>query len=279
MAEFLHYQKVKPHPESSKIGSKREAILRRAASLLIGVLVIILISELIFYFLVVPQIVLRSVQLETDTDITTEQVIQLGNIPVGELFHRINEEEIHNNLITLPNIKMAEVRRIFPNTLSVTLIGRKPLGILMVDYDGVRLPALIDEDGVVYRIGYGIRTWDLPVIQGIAFDKFELGARVHESYLMMLKDIHHLLDADSQLLRAFSEFYVDEVYKGVYEWILMPVHIPVQVRASPGLNKEKGLYILKILDVLKQRGIDGITEIDFRAGDVVYNRGGGNDGL
>ena len=134
---------------------------------------------------------------------------------------------------------------------------------------------MIDEDGVVYRIGYDIENWDIPVIQGITFDTFEPGAKVHESYLVMLDDIRYLLDDDSQLLRAFSEFYVDEVYQGVYEWVLIPVHVPVRVRVSPGLDREKGLYILKILDVLKQRGIEGITEIDFRAGDVVYNKVGG----
>jgi hypothetical protein len=51
------------------------------------------------------------------------------------------------------------------------------------------------------------------------------------------------------------------------------------VRASVGLDREQGLYILKILDVLAQSGLEGISEIDFRTGDVVYSSEGGSDGI
>ena len=281
MSDTLNYQKIRQQQtrsENQKKGPKGERLLRFIVSIIIGILVFILIAEIIFHFLIAPRIALRTIKLETDMDMTLEEVKALGKIEVGELFHRIREQEIHGNLIAQPDVKLATVRRLFPDTLNIKVVGRKPLGILMVKYEDIRLPALIDEDGVVYRIGYDIEDWNVPIIQGIEFDTFRPGVKVHESYLIMIEDIRSLLADDAQLLRAFSEFYVDEVYKGVYEWILIPVHVPVRVRTSPGLNREKGLYILKILEVLKERGMEGITEIDFRAGDVVYNLGEGSDG-
>lgn len=291
MSESLKYQiaipnSLPPVDEQSpdpKAGAKARArpgaghgnLLRVIVSAVIGILILVLIGQIIFHFFIAPRIALRRVNLDSDLDIALEQVKELGGIRVGELFYLISEQDIQARLRSHHDVKTATVQRVFPDTLTVVLRGRRPLGLLMVNYEGIRLPALIDEEGVVYRVGYNITEWDLPVIQGVKFDDFELGSKVDESYLLMLQDIRAL--AGDDLLRAFSEFGIEEVYEGVYEWLLIPVHMPVRVRTSPGLDREEGLHILKVLDVLKQRGLEGIAEIDFRAGDVVYNRGGVND--
>ncbi|MGI9255398.1 MAG: cell division protein FtsQ/DivIB [Salinispira sp.] len=286
MSELLENQRViSPRLNGDFNGSLNESlnerqkknhgkVIRLCISILIGGLILLLIGQLMFYFFIAPHITLRNITLTTDMDLTIADITERGGIHIGELFHLVREQDIYKNLIDNPDIKAASVRRIFPDTLNITVYGREPLCILMVAYGDVRFPVLIDDEGVIYRIGYEIDDWNLPIVQGISFDAPELGAQVRRSYAPMLEDIRSLSSDD--LLRAFSEFYIDEVYEGVYEWVLIPIHIPVRVRAAAGLDRAQGLYILKILEVLQEQGMEDITEIDFRTGDVVYNRGGGN---
>jgi cell division protein FtsQ len=280
MADSLHYQRVMNHRGDADAPrpASRERALRRGLGMVIGLLILILLAELLFHFVIAPRIELRSVQLDSDLSISLEEVYAVGGISIGELFYHIDEAAIAQRLEALPDVKSASVRRLFPDSLGVTLTGRKPLGILMVESAGVVLPALMDEDGVVFRLGLEIDQWNLPLLRGVRFDDFHPGAELDRSYDPMLDDIRRLRETAPELLRAFSEFRMEETYPGIYEWVLIPIHLPVRVRASVGLDREQGLYILKVLEVLRRRGIEGIGEIDFRTGDVVYSREGGSDG-
>jgi cell division septal protein FtsQ len=281
MADSVHYQRVVNHSSKDAKARKdaRGRALRRILGLVISVLIIILIAELIFHFAIAPRLELRSVQLDSDMDISLEEVKLVGGIAEGELFYTIDEASIAARIEALPDVKSASVRRLFPDSLGVSISGRKPLGILMVESDGVVFPAMIDRDGVVFRIGLEIDDWSLPLIRGVEFEEFYAGVQMKSAYRQMLADLQRLNQQSPELLRAFSEFRIEETYPGIFEWILVPIHLPVRVRASVGLDREQGLYILKILDVLAQSGLEGISEIDFRTGDVVYSSEGGSDGI
>ena len=108
MSDSLRYQKIAPHPRQTEHTTRkkgREGLLRRIVSVIIGLLVFILIAQIIFNFFIAPRIALRTISLDTDMDMTLEQVKALGQIEIGELFHRIREGDIHDNLVAHPSGK------------------------------------------------------------------------------------------------------------------------------------------------------------------------------
>ncbi len=270
--------KAQGRGEASVRRETRERTFRRILTAVIVILIAVLIGELLFHLVISPRMALRNIQVEGNVDIGLEELKRAGGIYTGKQFYQIDEARVAANIEALPDIHSAAVRRIFPDGLRIQLSAREPMGILMVESAGVILPALVDREGVVYRIGLEIDRWDLPIIRGVEFDEFGPGAKVHHSYARMMDDIQMLHSTSPQLMRAFSEFCIEETYPGVYEWVLIPIHVPVRLRASAGLDSDRGLYMLKVLELMNRRGLDGIREIDFRTGDVVYSREGARDG-
>ncbi len=285
MADTLDYQTINS-PGSGRDGvggNRRRPNLRMVLNTLIILLILFLVAELVFHFAVAPRISLKSVQLETAMEIGVEEVRNIGGIRLGSLFHTINAEVITRRLMAYPEIKEAHVQRIFPDSLRIRLSGREPLAVVLSTSDGNSVPVLIDGGAVIYRRGSEIDHWELPLVYGISTAGIEAGQSLDGKYSMVLADIRILRETAPEILKAFSEFRVDEVYPGVFEWVLVPIHHPLKVRTNLGLNRDQGLFILKVLDVLEKRrgeeGLAGIGEIDFRTGDVVYSSVRGDNGL
>ena len=79
---------------------------------------------------------------------------RLGNI----LLFDINA--VQERLQTIPWVKSAQVRKVFPSSLKVDVLERKPFALLE---DGGL--ALVDEDGVVLEKETSPSEWDLPIIR------------------------------------------------------------------------------------------------------------------
>ncbi|AHC14563.1 cell division protein FtsQ/DivIB [Salinispira pacifica] len=264
-------------------GKKRPAnpasLIRKTLNVLIILLVTILVLELVFHFVIAPGLELKHVQLDSDMDITMQEVEQAGGFSTGDLFYRLDESGIQSRLEALPEVLEAEVKRIFPDSLGVKLRQREELAIVMLQGDQGYVPAAVDSQGVIFRTGREIRNWELPVIHGVELENSSPGAQLNTPQQRMLQDVQNIMKESPQLLRAFSELRMDEVYPGIYEWVLIPVHMQVRLRAAAGLDGDTALFMLKTLDMMKDRGLEEIDEIDFRTGDVIYSNERGEYGL
>lgn len=257
----------------------RAQMIRRVLNILIILLLGVLVLELVFHVLIAPSLELKHVQLDSDLTMTMKEVEQAGGFSTGDAFYRLSEADIQSRLQALPEVLEAEVERIFPDSLGVRIRQREEMAILMLQTERGVVPAAVDSQGVIFRSGKEIRNWELPVIHGIELEQTEPGVQLNTAQQRMLEDVHAIMNESPQVLRAFSELRMDEVYPGIYEWVLIPVHMHVKLRAAMGLDAERTLFMLKTLDMLKDRGLEGIDEIDFRTGDVIYSNERGEYGL
>ena len=187
-------------------------------------------------------------------------------------YYEIDPAQIHRALEQLPMVRKAVVNKTFPDTLRITLFGRVPLSMLFFTTpDGISVPVVIDEEGVVFQIGAGISSWDLPVITGVKFKKLEAGAQLPDSVQPILRDLSRLKNEDPELFRLISELRLLPKSAGLPEILLYPMQYPVALRLSDPLDPAVLRNAWIILDLLaRQRMLAEVGELDMRTGEVVY---------
>ena len=113
----------------------------------------------------------------------------IGNSFTGFFLLRYGQEE--TKLIkSLPYLKSAIVKYIPPSSIQITVIERKPMGIAA--YMGAVL--VIDREGYVIDILNKGQARDLPEINGLKYDRYELGSRLVTSVPDAVKNVAILLD-------------------------------------------------------------------------------------
>lgn len=270
MSEALIFEKYK----RSKPGKRRdrELVFNRVLLILVGCLCLFLLGELIFHFLVAPRLMLRNILISSDLPLSKEEILSVAGFEENSYYYEADAVQIRLALEDLPMVREAAVEKTFPDTLRITLFGRIPLSMLFFTTPyGTSIPVVIDEEGVVFQIGTGISSWDLPVITGVKFKKLEVGAKLPETVQPILRDLSKLKSEDPELYRLISELRLLPQSAGLPEILLYPMQYPVRLRLSDRLDPAVLRNAWIVLDLLaKQQMLNEVGELDMRTGEVVY---------
>jgi cell division septal protein FtsQ len=167
-----------------------------------------------------------------------------------------------------PRVLRAEARKVFPSSLSIVLSPRVPVAVALTEGEGRSVPALVDEEGVVFMRDPAAAASDLPVISGMRFEGAVEGSRLPGALIPLLKG---LAGSKSALLGALSEIRVVAKPTGEIELLLYLVDAAVPVRTEVALDDETLKSAILVLDVLRRRGgTDDVSEVDLRAGAMIY---------
>jgi cell division protein FtsQ len=139
---------------------------------------------------------------------------------------------------------------------------------------------VFDRNGVIFQIGYGgglAIPSHLPILSGMAFENVRTGLRLPLFLVPLLKNISDLGEKSPHLLSVISEIHINKKTFDNYDLIIYPASSPVKIRMGAELKEESLRYMLLLLDVLNEKGID-VDEIDFRTGTASYtvNENGGD---
>jgi cell division protein FtsQ len=238
----------------------------------VAALVLILIGELIFHFVIAPRLTVRNIVIRSDLPLRREEILSLTGIGENAFFYRIDAARIGDILGDLPMVREAVVEKTFPDKLNITLYGRIPLSILFYAApQGGSIPMVIDEQGVVFQIGSSISEWDLPVVTGIEFKKLEVGTRLPDKVRPILQDLHRLRQEDPGIFRLISELRIVPKPAGNLEILLYPIQFPVRLRLAGRLDPVVLRNAVVVLDLLAEQNVLGrVRELDMRTGEVVY---------
>ncbi|MBN2051581.1 MAG: FtsQ-type POTRA domain-containing protein [Spirochaetales bacterium] len=257
-------------PSASK--KKPSDAARRFFTVLVVLLSVTLLLEVVFHLLVSPRLRIEHIHIHTGSGVavTEEEVLRAAGIESRLFYYDVNTEEIAQRLMSLPFVQRAEVQRIFPDSLSVSLIQREAVAVLLLEDGGETLPALVDREGVVYRIG-GEEIHDLPLVSGIRFEAPRLGMRLPEVLKQFLEDLERIKQTSPVLLTLISEFKFIKKDGDRYEVMIYPEHYRLPVRIGDRLDERSLNYIMMVLDVVLRQGMTTeLREIDFRGGDVAF---------
>jgi cell division protein FtsQ len=271
MSEALFFNKYGKRPGDSRRGN-RELLFNRLLLLLVLCLVLFLVGELIFHFVIAPRLTVRNIVIRSDLPLSKEEILSITGTGDNPYYYQIDPARITDSLENLPMVRKAEVEKTFPDALHITLYGRIPLSILFYTTPlGSSIPMAIDDEGVVFEIGSSLSEWDLPVITGVEFKKLEVGARLPEKVRPILKDLQRLRQEDPGIFRLISELRLVPKAAGDLEILLYPLQFPVRVRLAGELEPAVLRNAVVVLDLLAGEGLlSRVRELDMRTGEVVY---------
>jgi cell division protein FtsQ len=242
---------------------------------LILFLLVVLVLELAFHLFLAPQMVISTVNIRAEESfpMSNAEIMEAAGIRGRPYFFSISPAAIEKRLQQVPMVRKAAVSKSFPDTLTIEITGRKPLGLLVVEGQNGMQHALVDREGVVFRVG-GDEVPDLPVLSGIEIPRTAAGMQLPEQITGFLADLDRLRRESSSLYRLISEVKFVKKSESSFEAVLYPAHYRVRVRLGPTLDTHTLKYIMLVLDVISGRGMeDSIAEVDFRTEHVVYRVG------
>ena len=259
-----------------RTGRREERPLSRWARPLLIILSSLCALALLARFAAVPIMEIRHVVVHSDMPLTDEQVLTLSGIHGDEHWYSITTADIQKRLEANPLIRRADVQRIFPDTVRMSVWGRQPAALVLASSAGRSLPVLVDEDGVVFKICTTSEEVDLPVITGLDMGETGLGAQLPRAYASLFADLKGLRERAPSLYRLVSEVRIlprnpAATDSASFDMLLYLTNSPVPVRARGAIDESLLKYTLMVLDLLSKQGIvKDIQELDFRSGDVVY---------
>ena len=269
---------------------------RRWVRPLLGVLAAACGLVLLGRFVGEPLLAIRHVTVHSDVPLSDDEVLALSGIQGGDHWYSVSEAAIEKRLEGSPLVRRAQVQRVFPDTVRVTLWGRQPAALVLAAQDGHTVPVLVDEDGVVYRVGDTGADMDLPVVSGITAGDVTLGAALPVSVRALFADLRALRDRAPALYGMVSEVRIAgpmtdadaaagppaeraSVASGLPQDLELLVYLTsarVPIRTRGSVDESFVKYALMVIDLLSRQGVlRDIQELDFRSGDVVYRRAGG----
>jgi len=271
-------EQIHPIDISWKKKNKNEKIINRILWIIIIILFIIIIFEVVFQFIIVPQLKIKEIIVDTDLSLSREEILHLAGIKKNDYYFSLDTVEIGKKLKSYPAVRDAKAIKKFPNT--VTLVARKrvPLAIALIEDNGRSLPALIDDCGVVFYIGRLTNIFDLPVISGLDFKRYETGMKLPDVLINFLGQLNVVKEKARTLFNFISEIRVVPIGERDYELLFYMIPYTTKIRFGESINENILAYAMMVLDVLHQQGMaESVKEIDFRSREIVYKHQGGGE--
>jgi cell division septal protein FtsQ len=233
-------------------------------------------------FVAEPVMTIRHITVHSDVPLADDQVLVLSGIQGGEHWYTVSASEIEKRLAASPLVRRAQAEKVFPDTIRLTLWGRQPAALVLASANGRSFPVLVDEEGVVFKVGSTTADLDLPVVSGLAVGDMALGAQLPRSCRALFADLRALREKAPAMYAAVSEVRVvtPDSTSGLspqdLELLVYLTSSPVPVRARGSVDEGLVKYALMALDLLSRQGVlKDIQELDFRGGDVVYKLSSG----
>ncbi len=183
--------------------------LFKATILVLAVAVLALISRVVYgYMKETPLLTLREVTIEGCQKTSEKDILSMTQLDRHPNVLSINLAKLKSEVEAHPWIERAEIRRIFPDRVSIKIIERQPVAIILLD----RL-YYIDGQGVIFaRVPKG-RQIDYPVLTGLDRDDFK--AQPDEAWGFVSKALRlvRLIEGGETLSqRDISEIHIDKAF-------------------------------------------------------------------
>ncbi len=243
----------------------------RLLVILVLMLFFLLVLEVIGQLYILPNLLVRHVEITADFDIPRDRIVSIAELDKSMYFFNVNTSIIKSRIMEYPLVKDVTVRKYFPDKLKITIIGRRPIASSLAEINGKSIPVLVDENGVIFKLGASVDTFDIPVISGLVFKDLKLGMSLPARILPLLKDLYELKRNNPELYGVISEIKVEPVNRTDYELVLFPVSYNIRVRLGNRIDGKTVKYALVILDLIKnEMHADNIEEVDLRNDTMVY---------
>lgn len=258
--------------EGTPGSTRRIRVVRKVVLIASVAAAAIIAGEVMFQTILAPNLAINRIRLRGDSVIPQSELREIAGLSGTMLYFHIDTDAISARLENVPEVSEASVRTEFPDTLTIDIAARKPLAVTHLSEDGRSVPAVLDEEGVVFRKGLGANEYDLPVISGLRLEGFEAGDTLPDELTRLFAELGNLRIDSPDLFEAVSEIRIVR-RAGEYETVVYPTYASVPIRMPARVEAERYEAALHAVEALDRRGeLASVDEIDMRSGDVVYTR-------
>ncbi len=166
--------------------------------------VIIFICSLIAIILFSSSILrIKTITVSGSEYYSDEKIMAKAGVSLGMHVLQISKKRSIKQISTLPYVESVEVETIFPNTLNLKITQRKPIGY--VPFSGTYLS--IDKTGKIIDQTQSQEVYQLPVIEGLKFEKFVLGEQLeveNEDIILAIIEMTSLMEKYNLLNRGIK---------------------------------------------------------------------------
>ncbi len=135
------------------------------------------------------------VRADDGVNVTSGEILEKANIPIGVNIFRINDRKIISSIESLPYIKSAKIYRAFPDTIILKFEERKPYAI--VKY--LESYAIVDKYGYILEIKKENTLTSLPIIYGLDTGTFVVGQKLTDTSLTKYENCVYLFETASKI--------------------------------------------------------------------------------
>ena len=259
--------------EKERAREKRAARLNRFFKTTIVVLLGILAVEVVFNFFIEPKMVISKVKITANEGIalTNSQILELAGFSGTLSYLDVDTRKAEASLARVPLIRSASVEKHFPDTLTIRIERREPLGVVLEEKGGQTVPLVFDRDGMIFDVGASPFLGDLPVVSGIKFPELRPGVRLPDTLLPFLTDLSVMKEKSGSLFGLISELKFVKKNTNDYEVLLFPRQFRTRVRIGSRIDDNLMKNILLVLDMVTRENMaPSLEELDFRSSKIVY---------
>lgn len=180
---------MKPYLGGGLVAGKRRVRLvrKRRLAFFRALFVIIICCLSLFYFIQSPFWAVEAVTVEGNRFVSSEELLNLANIPLGINIFKVDLSQGEQNLLLHPLVKNAELVRKLPREIRVNIEERTPKAVIP-STDGFWQ---IDEQQFVLRSVPTVSDSSLPLITGLDVGELSPGQQISSE---LLGEALHLIE-------------------------------------------------------------------------------------
>ncbi len=260
-------------PESSTVNKKEQKRgMRKILTILVGTLALVLAIEAVAFFVIIPNTQACTVSFSGLQTLDAEDLgVNLAQV-CGTNWLHFDTSMAASRLLTYSAVESVSVQKSFPNKIIIDVTERTPVALTLATVGSKTIPALIDENGVVFAQAKNGVSESLPLITGLNIDTFFEGMRLDSKFSPLLKQVSEIQKSNANYFQVISEILISPKEYDNYELVIYPVHTKTRVLVDRNFTEDALKYMMVALDVVKSVS-PSVTELDLRYGTVSYKMG------
>jgi cell division protein FtsQ len=170
------------------VSTNNELIRRRRQKRVIKrtiIFTVLLIAILVTLCLKISYFNVATVKITNNSIVSSDEISELANVNIGTNIFYININNIRTNVLSNPYILNAEVKRKFPNTVSISVAERQ--AVFYGKFDNKYL--IIDKNGVALEKKEDVSNMNLTSLEGFNFQEAKIGETIPSEDKSKINDI------------------------------------------------------------------------------------------
>ena len=230
---------------------KRSDKVTKVVKIIVAILIFALFLEIMVYKFIVPSQGVPRVNISGNNFYSSEEIAGYLRSMNCTSFYDFDVDSALSILCSVPGIKDAEIKKVFPDKIYISIEERKPVSVIFANIDGVSKPLQIDDEGVLFPEKVKIDEGKVPIISGIPVEFLGAGMRIPEKYRSLLNQIEMIASLPGNYFQSISEICVLPKEYGNYELVLFPINTKIKILTDNTLNEDLFKYIVVSLNVAK----------------------------